>query len=126
MRTIHRFLHERPTGEAPAPRPAASGESVLARLLSKPSTAKLVEHFVSSLGQRVGAIEEAMTKGDYAQLKTLAHQLKGAAGGYGFPGLTEAARNVEAAAVALPPDPTKIAAQVRALADLCAQTKLAA
>ncbi len=38
--------------------------------------------------------------GDYESLRRLAHQMKGAGGSYGYPMLTEAAKELEEAAIA--------------------------
>ncbi len=137
MRTIRRFLHERhddpQSGTTPnVPTPAATGmgltgtsDSTLAKLMSKPATAKLVGKFLAGLGQRISAIHDALEAKDLGQLRVLAHQLKGAAGGYGFPSLTEAACALEKAA-AENADPKVVADAFRALADLCTQMKTAA
>ena len=60
-----------------------------------PATARLVEKFLSRLEERITAIRAAADTEDRAQLKTLAHQLKGAAGGYGYPQISEAAKTLE-------------------------------
>ena len=104
---------------------AMGGDTVLGKLMSKPATAKLVERFLAGLGQRITAIQQALGANDMNQLKILAHQLKGAAGGYGFPNLTEAARKVENSASA-GADAKTLGTEVRALADLCQQIKAAA
>jgi HPt (histidine-containing phosphotransfer) domain-containing protein len=57
--------------------------------------AELVEFFISELKQRVDSLTSAFQSGDRLQLKSLAHQLKGAAGGYGFPTITSSAAEVE-------------------------------
>ncbi len=51
--------------------------------------------FVSELPQRIEGIQSALAASDWERLRTLAHQLKGAAGGYGFPQLGSAAALVE-------------------------------
>ena len=51
--------------------------------------------FVSELPQRVGSVQEALISSDWERLRTLAHQLKGAAGGYGFPQLGSAAALID-------------------------------
>jgi PAS domain S-box-containing protein len=137
-RTIKKFLHERhepapATGTVTAPPRSAGagigmsggGDSILSKLMSKPATAKLVEKFLAGLGQRATAIQQAFSSKDLPTLKVLAHQLKGAAGGYGFPALTEAARKVEQD-VTSNADIKQLGADVRALADLCSQIKAAA
>ena len=42
-----------------------------------------------------GALEQVLAAGNLARAATLAHQLKGAAGSYSFPLITEAALRVE-------------------------------
>ncbi|HEY4117047.1 MAG TPA: ATP-binding protein [Byssovorax sp.] len=59
---------------------------------------ELVTGFVGTMADRVSALEHARAAGDAARLATLAHQLKGASGGYGFAQLGDAARALEAAA----------------------------
>ena len=41
------------------------------------------------------ALEDSLAKGDLPRVRTLAHQLKGAGGGYGFAQITEAAASLE-------------------------------
>ncbi len=136
FRTIRRFLHERPdqahASSAPSLPSSSAGmnmtgntDSILSKLMAKPATAKLVEKFLAGLGQRVTALHEALDAHDLPQLKILAHQLKGAAGGYGFPSLTEAAKNLEHAA-ANNADLKELAQAFRAISDLCTQIKTAA
>ncbi len=56
---------------------------------------ELVEMFVDEMPDRISAIEQAVQEADIAMLTTLSHQLKGAAGGYGFGTITDAAAEVE-------------------------------
>ena len=56
----------------------------------------LLESFVGQLPNRASALGEAIGGGDLAQAKVLAHQLKGAAGSYGFNPISEACRGLEA------------------------------
>lgn len=79
----------------------------------------LLESFVSQLPDRARAMRAAHEKGDSAQLKVLAHQLKGAAGSYGFAPISEVCRELESAVVG-----GRSAAEVRTaiarVAELCA------
>jgi HPt (histidine-containing phosphotransfer) domain-containing protein len=59
--------------------------------------AELVEFFVGEMNDRIASLEAAASSGDLTQLATLAHQLKGAAGGYGFPGVSDVAGALEKA-----------------------------
>ncbi|GEN28382.1 hypothetical protein HVA01_20280 [Halovibrio variabilis] len=63
-----------------------------------PDMDELVAGFVERLPQQLTDLRLAADEGDSAQLKRLAHQLKGAAGGYGFMPVSEQADAVEAAA----------------------------
>ncbi len=81
---------------APPPRVTPSARSPqLDALLARPGMSKLVEKFIAKLDDRMTAIHAAAEAHDDAQLKTLAHQLKGAAGGYGFPAISSAAGQIE-------------------------------
>ena len=62
-----------------------------------PDMLELVREFVAELPDRVKSLEGCLEAGDLSQLQTLAHQLKGAGGGYGFPPITEAAAQLEQA-----------------------------
>ena len=64
------------------------------------SFADLVEEFVQSLGERISKIERAASDSDWTTLRMLAHQLKGSAGGYGYPVITETAGELEQSALA--------------------------
>lgn len=57
----------------------------------------IISLFVDELPKRTLAMQEAISQGDRERLRMLAHRLKGAAGGYGFPQIGEAAALVEAA-----------------------------
>ena len=59
---------------------------------------ELVNMFVEELPEKNKAIIKAIEERNLAILETLAHQLKGAAGGYGFPSISAAAQSLEASA----------------------------
>lgn len=79
---------------------------------------ELVEMFVQEMPVRVASFQKALEAKDLQTLKMLAHQLKGSAGGYGFPAITEAAKELEAAAKAAE-GLEKLEAQVRDIVGLC-------
>jgi HPt (histidine-containing phosphotransfer) domain-containing protein len=60
-----------------------------------PDMLEIVGEFVGEMPERVQSLSEAFERGDPQTLRTLAHQLKGACGGYGFPVLSEAAAALE-------------------------------
>ena len=55
----------------------------------------LLVFFVDDLGRRIEAIRRALLDQDRAQLHTLAHQLSGSAGGYGYTSIGDVARLLE-------------------------------
>lgn len=60
-----------------------------------PDMADIVALFVGELPRRLADMHRALGAGDLEQVRVFAHQLKGAAGGYGFPKLGEAAALVD-------------------------------
>lgn len=63
-----------------------------------PDMLELIQMFIDEIPQRVSAIEQALESNDMELLTRLAHQLKGAAGGYGFPAVSDASKILEKAA----------------------------
>ncbi|MGA1044885.1 MAG: Hpt domain-containing protein [Phycisphaerales bacterium] len=57
--------------------------------------AELAELFLEGLPSRITAIRKAWESRDLGQVRVGSHQLRGAAGGYGFPEIGEAAGLVE-------------------------------
>lgn len=64
-------------------------------LASDPDYTDLVEMYVEEMPERIELIREAFDSTDRELLIRLIHQLKGAAGSYGFTALTEEAARVE-------------------------------
>jgi len=60
-----------------------------------PEMMELVELFVQEITDRIEQIDAAFHSNDAETLQDLTHQLKGAAGGYGFSVITDAAAKVE-------------------------------
>jgi HPt (histidine-containing phosphotransfer) domain-containing protein len=56
---------------------------------------ELVGLFVSELGDRISRLEAGLAQNRLNDLRTLAHQLKGAAGGYGYPEVSRLAGVLE-------------------------------
>jgi CheY-like chemotaxis protein len=76
----------------------AKTDVLVSQLANDTDLADLIEEFVSELPSRLNAIEKACVEHDLDTLSTLAHQLKGSAGGYGYPSISEAAAQLEQAA----------------------------
>ena len=62
-----------------------------------PDMLEIVREFASELPARIAKLEAHLAANDMRALQTLAHQLKGAGGGYGFPQITELAASLESA-----------------------------
>lgn len=62
---------------------------------SDPDMRELVEQFVTELPDRRAELFEATRRGDLTTATRVAHQLKGASGGYGFAPLGEVAARTE-------------------------------
>lgn len=60
-----------------------------------PDMAELVLEFVESMPERAASLREAFESSDREGLRRMAHQLKGACGGYGFGPVGEAAGALE-------------------------------
>ena len=88
----------------------APGAPVRSRFAGDPDYRELLEWFVESLAELAGTLRDQMRSADYAGLQVHAHQVKGAAGGYGFPELTALAAELERACRA--GDPVGIAQEV--------------
>ncbi len=89
-------------------------------LLAKPKLAKIVDRFITGLDDRLAAIQKAVAEEDRKALKVLAHQLKGAAGGFGFPHISRVASEIEQGAEK---ELAAVDQAVRDLAELCQQAR---
>ncbi len=88
---------------------------------------ELVELFVSELPARIEAFRAARNEQRLGDLRRLAHQMKGAAGGYGFPSMGRAAAVLEASLKQPePPELDRLRAELDALIGLCDRAILGA
>lgn len=87
-------------------------------LASEPDLAALVKLFVEEMPDRIDTLRDSVERGDRETLARAAHQLKGAAGSYGFPALTPTASRLEFAARNREPD-LHVLELVNDLIELC-------
>ncbi len=93
-------------------------------LASDPDLAELVEIFVESLPERVESLRQAFEQGDWETLRRTAHQLKGAAGSYGFDPLSPSAAQLEQSVASGPEqDVEAIRQALEELLDLCSRVR---
>jgi len=84
-----------------------------------PDMLDLAQMFVDELPERIDALSQAFDKQDQSLLKDLAHQMKGAAGGYGYTPITDAARSLEGLAASDDSDVQQVQDALASLTDLC-------
>lgn len=70
-------------------------EPLVSSLANDPEMGELIDLFLAELPERVAALGRAAGAGDIQTVARLSHQLRGAAGGYGFPTIGQAAGAVE-------------------------------
>ena len=80
---------------------------------------EVVGFFVKELDAHIVSLSQALEARDLAVLRSVSHQLKGAAGGYGFPQIGESAAAVEQAALADEADVNEVRERTEALIQLC-------
>ncbi|MEM1355509.1 MAG: Hpt domain-containing protein [Planctomycetota bacterium] len=68
---------------------------LLSTFADDPDMQELIDLFVSDLADRIDTIAQSARIADYEKLRTVAHQLKGAAAGYGYEPIGDAARELE-------------------------------
>lgn len=66
----------------------------------EPEMADLIALFVDDVPEKIARLQQAIEAEDIQAVRTFAHQLKGAAGGYGFETLTPVALELEQTAAA--------------------------
>lgn len=106
-----------------APNPAGN-EPLRSEFADDPDLKELVEMFLEDLPERVASVRSAWQEGHLDDLRRLAHQLKGASPGYGFPAIGSAAALLERELNSLTGDPGErelhtITQRVSELIQLC-------
>lgn len=103
-----------------------SGENheapIRSRFAGDPDMRELVEFFVGQMPERVDALRASFESGSLEELRSLAHQLKGAGGSYGFPQITDSARRLEERAMRA--DLDEVRRELDELVDLCSRTSV--
>jgi len=67
-------------------------------LANDPDLSDLVTMYVDEMPERIAKVLDCLERGNWTDLHRVAHQIKGAAGSYGFEPISEFARRVEMAA----------------------------
>ena len=113
LTTVAHWMNPGQTNELPKPiaaptaAPAASESNtsntmpspfIYSQMATDPDLGELVDLFVQEMPDRINALETHARSRDWQQLTRTAHQMKGAAGSYGFSEITPFAARLEAAA----------------------------
>ena len=101
----------------PSSTDAAPVDAIHSDYADDPDLGGVLEQFVAGLDAQMTAMREAIDGSYPEELQRLAHQLKGAGGGYGYPALTEEAAILEQAAKAGDTEQARLT--LRRLTDLC-------
>ncbi|MEM7227484.1 MAG: Hpt domain-containing protein [Planctomycetota bacterium] len=99
-------------------------KQLISEFASDPDMMELVNYFLDELPDRVQRLQNAYEASDVTQLKTLAHQLKGSAGGYGFPTITESAAELERTVLGDEAANASLAEKLEDLLELCRSAML--
>jgi len=97
-------------------------EYIYSRLGGDPDLGDIVGMFVEELPKRVAALLDHLSKGDWEGLQRGAHQIKGAAGSYGFDSISPVAGRLESAVRNGEPE-EQIRTAIAELSDLCGRVR---
>jgi HPt (histidine-containing phosphotransfer) domain-containing protein len=100
----------------------AADEYIYSRLATDPDLCEIVEMFVDEMPGRVAALLDHLNAADWDGLRQTSHQLKGAAGSYGFATISPAAGRVESAVRDGMPE-ERIREAVSELVNLCGRVR---
>ncbi|MCU0688518.1 MAG: Hpt domain-containing protein [Phycisphaerales bacterium] len=90
----------RPTGH-PVAHAVSAKQPLRSEFANDPDMRDIVEMYVTEMPERISQLTNLWTSQQLDELRRVAHQLKGASGGYGFPTVGKAAGKVENSLLAL-------------------------
>ena len=97
-------------------------EPLISELADDPDMSDLVSEFAAELPKRAEAMASCVAAEDLATIRSLAHQLKGSAGGYGYPVITDVAAKLEQSAKSNA-ELAVITEQINELVSLCQRAR---
>jgi len=100
----------------------ASTECIYSSLAGDTELAEIVEMFVGEMPGRVASLLDRFNRKDWDGLRQSAHQLKGAAGSYGFVAISPCAGRLEGVIREGEPE-ERISEAVTELVDLCGRVR---
>ncbi|MBL8763337.1 MAG: Hpt domain-containing protein [Phycisphaerae bacterium] len=108
--------------------PKSGADPIFSQFAQDPEMREIVGLFINEMPTRIAAMRSAWEGQRLEELRRLAHQLKGAGGGYGFPDLGSAAGGLESTLSAvsdgvLGPQLASLRAQFAELLSLCERVR---
>lgn len=97
-------------------------EPLYSSLGGDPDLGEIVDMFVEEMPDRVSAIQNQLEEANWDGLRRTAHQLKGAAGSYGFDSVSPCAARLEDAVREQEPE-EQIRRAAQELVDLCSRAR---
>ncbi len=97
-------------------------EPIFSSFGTDPDLGEIVELFVEEMPGRVQTLVDEYNSGDWDGLRRTAHQLKGAAGSYGFSAISPAAARLEQALATEEPE-DRIRNALEELIDMCGRAR---
>lgn len=102
---------------------SASGCPVKSAFAGDPDMMELIQEFAAEMPEKARVLQELWQQGNRAELKRLAHQLKGAGGGCGFEALGACAGRLEAILGEQGADAERLRERVEELVDMCQRVR---
>lgn len=107
----------------------STGWAIRSTFANDPDMREIVEMYVQEMPERISRLEETWGNQQLDELKRLAHQLKGASGGYGFEPVGAAAGKLEHALVKLSEGSAQVTleqmrSQFGELLDMCRRVQM--
>ncbi|MFM9957558.1 MAG: Hpt domain-containing protein [Phycisphaerales bacterium] len=84
---------------------------------------ELIQEFASEMPDKARTLHALWQQGNRSELRRLAHQLKGAGGGYGFETLGACAARLESMLNEQSADADRVRASVEELVDMCQRVR---
>jgi PAS domain S-box-containing protein len=103
-------------------RPPAVAEPLISEFANDSDMVEIIGIFVGGLSARAATLREACSHNDRATIERLAHQLRGAAGGFGFSAISVEAARLELAS-RRGDDAVTVERHVAALVELCGRAR---
>ncbi len=125
-------MAEQSRSEEPGGRGEQAGMTagvIRSEFANDPDMREIVEMYVQEMPERIGRLEEVWTGQHLDELKRLAHQIKGASGGYGFTPVGDAASRLESTLMRLSEGSTQVTleqmrGQFGDLLDMCRRVQM--